>query len=77
MEKEEWKTFRNALDKLYRKKSDEMFDISIDFTFQLAPILCSNLASKSDFSLSGSWMYSEASLFLILNVCRKHDCFVI
>jgi hypothetical protein len=27
MEKEDWKTFRNALDKSDRKKFDEMFDI--------------------------------------------------
>ena len=27
MEKEEWKLFRNALDKSDRKKFDEMFDI--------------------------------------------------
>jgi hypothetical protein len=27
MEKEEWKSFRNALDKSDRKKFDEMFDI--------------------------------------------------
>jgi hypothetical protein len=28
MKKEEWKPFRNALDKLYRKKFDEMWDIA-------------------------------------------------
>ena len=27
MEKEEWKSFRNALDKIERKKFDEMWDI--------------------------------------------------
>jgi hypothetical protein len=38
IEKEEWKPFRNALDKSDRKKFDEMFDIS-SFMGQLAPML--------------------------------------
>jgi hypothetical protein len=40
MEKEEWKLFRNALDKKDKKEFDEMFDIP-DFTFLLALILFS------------------------------------
>jgi hypothetical protein len=42
MEKEEWKPFRNALDKSDRKKFDEMFDIP-GFTLQLALMLFSLL----------------------------------
>jgi hypothetical protein len=40
MEKEEWKPFRNALDKSDRKKFDEMWYIP-HCTLQLAPILVS------------------------------------
>jgi hypothetical protein len=40
MEKEEWKPFRNALDKSDRKKFDEMFDIP-NFYILLALILFS------------------------------------
>jgi hypothetical protein len=45
MEKEEWKPFRNALDKSDRKKFDERCLTFLDFTFQLALILF----SMSDF----------------------------
>jgi hypothetical protein len=40
MEKEDWKPFRNTLDKSDRKKFDEML-ISIGFTPQLAHMLFS------------------------------------
>ncbi len=34
MEKEEWKPFRNALDKSERKQFDDMCDIFLDCIFQ-------------------------------------------
>jgi hypothetical protein len=49
MEKEDWKPFRNALDKKDRKRFDEMFDIPRNYVsacsssvqyVKLPPILC-------------------------------------
>jgi hypothetical protein len=47
MEKEEWKPFRNALDKSDRKKFDDMFDIPRLYTsacyYPTLPVFASHL----------------------------------